>query len=213
MLFQPRLFFTPSSPPPLHLCHTHTHTQKPLFLCPLLWTPCIKLLCKTDSLLNTHTHTHTQTRAHTFSHEFSQPNAITQPIQDTPYLLNCIHKHKEDTHTHLHTHTHTHTHWHKISTFTVSPTHTEYLIHFKVGQPISHASNRCGYSIRTWIKKYLLNLNIRSQIHPNPSSGEEGEAFQNRSREAKEYKRGASREVEGPKPTRSYFIHRLSFVE
>lgn len=72
------------------------------------------------------------------------------------------------THTHTRTYAQTHTHWHKISTFTVSPTHTEYLIHFKVGQPISQAGNCSGYGIRTRIKKYLLNLNICSQIHLNP---------------------------------------------
>ena len=185
--------------------------QKPLLLCPLLWTPCIKLLCKTDSLLNTHTHT----RSH-----MNFPNLmLLLNLFRIPLIYWTASSNTKKTHTHMrtcsrtHTHTHTHTHWHKISTFIVSPTHTEYLIHFKVGQPISHTSNRCGYSIRMWIKKYLLNLNIRSQIHPNPSSGEEEEAFQDWSREAKEYKRGASREVEGPKPTRSYFIHRLSFVE
>ncbi len=120
-------FFLPLSPP-LSLVvslsssrHMHKHTNAPInTLTSLSLT--VNSLYKTylwRDLLYTHAHTHTHTRIR------SQPNAITHPIQDTPYLLNCTHKHKEDAHTC--------THWHKISTFTVSPVHTEHLYTSKWG--------------------------------------------------------------------------------
>lgn len=74
---------------------------------------------------------------------------------------------------------HMRTQWHKISTFTVAPTHSKDLMHFKVGHPISTAGNRCGYGIRGRIKKYLLNLNICSQAHLKPSVVKRGKAFEN----------------------------------